>query len=208
MPPMMVWSDIRGWLATEQQIDPDRSVRLAADAEGAQLVAFGVGAVAFAGAAVGVYSLADTSEDRSQEFTYGAVPLPTTTTTTSTSTTTTTTTTIPPTTVPGETTPPTSEATGTTAPAGPEVDPSQFPDEAPPGVISPVLFTLLTGQGVPGNQAHCAIVTAYSIVDEQTLLAMGVAEGNPEALDVLREGSRMCGIPEEQVEAAIAEQFG
>ena len=37
---------------------------------------------------------------------------------------------------------------------------------------------------------------------------MGVAEGNPEALDVLREGSSMCGIPEDQVEAAIAQQFG
>jgi predicted RND superfamily exporter protein len=205
MPPMMVWVDIRGWLATEQQIDPDRSVRLAADVDGAQAIAFGVGTVAFAGAAVGVYALADTSEDTSQEFAYAAVALPTTTTT---STTSTTTTTVPPTTVPGQTAPPTSEATGTTAPTGPEVDPAQFPDTPPPGAIAPVLFTLLTDQGVPGNQAHCAIVTAYSIVDEQTLLAMGVADGNPEALDVLREGSRMCGIPDEQVEAAIAQQFG
>ncbi|MEZ5297844.1 MAG: hypothetical protein R2697_16685 [Ilumatobacteraceae bacterium] len=35
-------------------------------------------------------------------------------------------------------------------------------------VVGPVLWQLLVDQGVPGNQANCAVQTAYSIVDEQT----------------------------------------
>ena len=41
-----------------------------------------------------------------------------------------------------------------------------------------------------------------------TLLEMGLATGDPAALDVLRRGADACGIPEDQVEAAIASQFG
>lgn len=206
MPPMMVWVDSKGWLGTEEQVDPTTAVHLAAPAAGGQLVAFGVGTVAFAGAAAGVYALADTSEDTSQDIEYAAVPLPTTTTTTTTTIppTTTTTTTLPE----GVDPPPTTEPTGTTEPAGPEVDPAGFPDAPPEGTaVGPVLWQLLVDQGVPGNQANCAVQTAYSITDEQTLLAMGLADGNPEALEVLREGSRQCGIPDETVDAAIDSYF-
>ncbi len=220
MPPMMVWVDSKGWLGTAAQVDPSRSVRLGAEVDGAQLAVFGAGTVAVAAAAAGVYALADTSEDSSQAFAFAATALPTTTTTTTTTPPTTVppttvpTTTMPPTTLaPGETTPSTSAPPATTAPPtsepdGPTVDPSQFPAEPPPGVISPVLYQLLTDQGVEGNVAHCAIVTAYSIVPEAELLEMGVAQGAPEAVDVLREGSLACGVTEEQFDGAIDAQFG
>ena len=96
----------------------------------------------------------------------------------------------------------------TTEPAGPIVDPGSVPTRGTAGVVAPVLWQLLVDQGVAPNVAHCAVVTSYSIVDEATLLAMGLVEGNEEALDVLREGSLACGVTEEQVEAAIAAQFG
>ena len=121
------------------------------------------------------------------------------TATTATYTTSTTTTTL----APGDTAAPTTEA------AGPAVDPSQFPDEVPPGGISPALFTLLTGQGVAGNVAHCAIVTAYDAAGgEQPLVDLGLLAGSDEALAIVRQAAADCGIPTETIEAAIAVQFG
>ena len=89
------------------------------------------------------------------------------------------------------------------------VDPSQFPDEVPPGGISPALFDLLRGQGVADNVAHCAIVTAYDAAGgEQALIDLGLLAGSEEALGIVRQASADCGIPSETVEAAIAQQFG
>ena len=82
MPPMMVWVDSKGWLGTAAQIDPTTAVKLAAPLPGDQTVAAGVGLLAFAGAAIGVYASADTSSGTVDEVSFVAVPLPTTTTTT------------------------------------------------------------------------------------------------------------------------------
>src|SRR5690606_31103718 len=46
MPPMMVWVDAKGWLGTDEQIDPERSMRFAAEMPGDQTAFAAVGAVA------------------------------------------------------------------------------------------------------------------------------------------------------------------
>ncbi|MEO6571921.1 MAG: MMPL family transporter, partial [Ilumatobacteraceae bacterium] len=207
MPPIMVWVDDRGWLGIEPQIDPDHSVRLAAPLPGDQTVLAGVGVLAFAAAGVGVYASADTSQGTADTATYQALALPTTTTTTVPPPTTTTTVPPPPaSTVPGQEPP---AATTPAVPAGPVVDPSGFPSEAPPGAVAPILYGLLTDQGVAGNVAHCAIVTAYAAAgDENALVALGLVEGSEAALTIVRQAAADCGITPEQTEAAIAQQFG
>jgi hypothetical protein len=211
MPPLLVWADERGWLhVADQQHTSGEALKLAATLPGPATPYAALGVLAFGGGAVASYIAADTAKGETVEVSYAAVATTTTTSTTTTSTTTTTTTTVPPSTVPGETAPPTSEGQpGTTAPAGPLIDPSQYPDEVPPGGISPALFDLLTGQGAAGNAAHCAIVRAYELAgSEQALIDLGLLAGSDEALTVVRQATADCGIPSEIVEAAIAEQFG
>jgi hypothetical protein len=194
MPPLLVWVDEHGWLGTAEQRH-EGSVRLAAAIPGGQTPLAAIGAVAFAAGAVGAYVAADTSTGEASEFEYAAAALPTTTTT-STTTTTTTTTTL----APGVEPPP------STAPTGPEVDPSGFPSEAPTTAIAAVLFQRLTEQAVAPNVANCAITTAYEEVDENGLIAMGIAELAPEAVAVVSRGALKCGIPQETVDAAIEAQ--
>jgi hypothetical protein len=135
---------------------------------------------------------------------YAPVATTTTTSTTTTSTTTTTTTT---TLAPGETAPPTLEPTESTEPAGPVVDPTPFPTERPTTAIAGVLFDRLIEQGVEPNVANCAISTAYETASEDELIAMGIAQANPEAIAIVTKGATDCGIPQDVVDAAIAAQF-
>jgi hypothetical protein len=86
------------------------------------------------------------------------------------------------------------------------VDPSGFPSEAPTTPIAAVLFQRLTEQAVAPNVANCAITTAYEEVDENGLIAMGIAELAPEAVAVVSRGALKCGIPQETVDAAIEAQ--
>ena len=204
MPPMMVWADLKGWLGTADQVGTSGAVRMAADMPSDQTVTAGVGALAFAAATVGVYAGADTSTGSTTDVAYVAVPLPTTTTTTTTATTVppTAATTVPPTTVPGQV------PTDSTAPTGALVDPSGFPTEPPVGPISSILFNVLIGQGVEPNVANCAISTALLTADENELVALGIADGSPEALGIVIQGGLDCGIPQETIDAAIAAQFG
>jgi hypothetical protein len=210
MPPMMVWVDGKGLLGTKAQEDPTTAVRLGAELPGDQTIAAGIGLVAFAGAAVGVYASSDTSSGEASEIVYGAVPIPTTTTTT-------TTTTVPPTTVPvttvplapGETAPPTSETPATTEPAGPVIDPTQFPDEAPATAFGPTLFDLLTGAGIPGNVAHCTIVTAFErYPGGETALVPQLIAADAAALDLVAQSGADCGVDPDQLAAAIAAGTG
>lgn len=189
MPPMLSWVDSKGWLGVREQAGHDRAVRLASPVPGEQTLLFGVGTVAMVAGAGLVYGSADTSEGSASRVDYAAVALPTTTTT------------MPP------TTQPTTTVEGQ-EPTGPKVDPSGFPSEAPPGAIAAVLYQRLQEQGVEGNVAHCAIVTAYEVADEATLIGMGVATGAPEAIAILVQGALDCGIPQDVVDAAIAAQFG
>jgi len=194
MPPLLVWVDELGWLGTAEQRHAG-SVRLAAAMPGGQTPLAAAGAAVFAAGVIGSYVGADTSTGESSEFAYAAVALPTTTTT-STTTTTTTTTTLPP----GVEPPP------STAPTGPEVDPSGFPTEPPATPIAAILFQRLLDQGVEPNVANCAITTAYEEVDENGLIAMGLATLEPEPVAVVTRGALKCGIPQETVDAAIEAQ--
>ena len=209
MPPMMVWVDSKGWLGTQAQVDPTTAVRLAAPLPGDQTVMAGIGVVAFAAATVGVYASADTSSGATDEVSFSAVALPTTTTSTTTTTTTTVPpTTVPPTTVEGQEPPPSTEAPPTTQ-AGPLIDPAGFPDEPPAGAISGALHLLLTERGMAPNVATCAVQTAYDRAGgEAALLAMGLTDGNPDALAIVIQASVDCGVPTEVINDAIAATFG
>jgi hypothetical protein len=199
MPPIMVWIDDHGWLGIDRQIDPSRSVRLAADVPGDQTALAAVGLVAFLGVGTGVYASADTSSGSVDEVTYGAVALPTTSVAPTTTTTTTTVppSTVPPTTVEGEEPPPSTEA-------GSLLDPADYPDTPPEGAVAPILFGLLTDEGIAGNAAHCTIVTAYERGGGEAALVARLGENDPEAIEIVRQAGSDCGVPSDQIDAAIA----
>ena len=198
MPPMLVWADEKGFLSLKDQENTPGSLRLAASMPGSATPFAAVGVLAFGAGAVVAYISADTAKGESTTVEYAAVA------------TTTTTTTVPPTTTTTTTTlAPGVEPTPTTEPSGPKIDPAGFPNEVPPGGVSPTLYKLLTDQGVAGNAAHCAIVTAYDAAgSEQALIDLGLLTGSDEALAIVRQATADCGISPEQTEAAIAAQFG
>ena len=139
LPPLAVWVDERGWLATQKQgFDTATSVRMAAKIPGKQTVVAAIAAiaaiavVALSAGAVAVYATADTSSGESSRVAYAATPLPTTTTIT-------TTTTIATATVTATAPAPTTTVAGT-EPAGPLVDPSGFGTERPTTLVGGVLF--------------------------------------------------------------------
>jgi uncharacterized protein len=184
MPPMLVWADERGMLHVGDQRDVAGSVRLAANLPGGATPYAAVGALAFGGGIVATYASADTATGQSQQVAY--VPASTSTTTS---------TTMPPTTtVPGATTVP--------------IDPTSFPTDRPTSAIAGLLFDRITEQGVSPSAANCAIRTAYAVASEEELVAMGLAQQNPEAIAIITNGALACGITQEQVDAAIAAQFG
>lgn len=142
LPPLAVWVDERGWLATQKQgFDTATSVRMAAKIPGKQTVVAAIAVVALSAGAVAVYATADTSSGESSRVAYAATPLPTTTTITTTATTATiaTTTTIATATATTIAPAPTTTVAGT-EPAGPLVDPSGFGTERPTTLVGGVLF--------------------------------------------------------------------
>jgi predicted RND superfamily exporter protein len=187
IPPLSIWADERRWLGTQQpSAGPLDSVRLAAPFPGPQTVGAVIGAVGFAATGAVVYATADTSSGTASTVEYIGTPLPTTTTTTPP-------TTVPPSTVPGE-----------TVPEGPTVNLDDFPSERPTDSLAGTLFDLLATQGIPGNQANCAIQT----LDEQLGLAnldtAGVLGGNADAIEPVYVASEACGIDRATVDAALA----
>ena len=148
LPPLAVWVDERGWLATQEQgFDAATSVRIAAKIPGKQTVGAAIAVVALSAGAVAVNATADTSSGESSRVAYAATPLPTTTTITTIATTATiataatiaTTTTIATATVTATAPAPTTTVAGT-EPAGPLVDPSGFGTERPTTLVGGVLF--------------------------------------------------------------------
>lgn len=153
-PPLAVWVDERGWLATQKQgFDTATSVRMAAKIPGKQTVVAAIAAiavVALSAGAVAVYATADTSSGESSRVAYAATPLPTTTTITTTTTIATTATIATAATIATTTTIATATATtiapaptttvAGTEPAGPLVDPSGFGTERPTTLVGGVLF--------------------------------------------------------------------
>ena len=187
MPPLSVWVDEKGWLGTQSQgADPLGSVRLAAPIPGPQTVGAVVGVVGFAAAGVAVYATADTSTGQASEISYDATPLPTTTTTT-----TTTTSTVPPSTVPGD-----------TVPEGPKIDPNDFGTERPTSPVGGIVFDNLIAQGVPPNQANCAIESVEGGIDNVD--AAAVLAGDDEAAAPVVQAGLDCGIDQATIDATIA----
>jgi predicted RND superfamily exporter protein len=181
MPPMLVWADERGMLHVAEQLGKAKAVRLAADLPSGATPYAAAGVLAFAGGVVATYTAADTSKGESVEVAYAATGTTTTSTTTTTL-------------APGETTVP--------------IDPTSFPAERPTTPIAGLLYDRLLEQGVDGSAANCAITTAYKTASEDQLIAMGLANANPEALAIVTQGALACGIPQAAVDAAIAAQFG
>jgi hypothetical protein len=191
MPPLSVWVDEKGWLGTQHQVTPPtQSVRLAAELPGPQTAGMAVGVVGFTAAAIGVYATADTSSGTARAITFEATPLPTTTTTTPP-------TTVPPTTVPGD-----------TVPEGPRIDPGDFGTDKPTNALGGILFDLLIEQGVPANQANCAIETldervGLDVVDTAALLA-----GDAAAIAPVNQAALDCGIDQATFDATLAAARG
>jgi uncharacterized protein len=181
MPPLSVWADERGWLGTQHPVaGPVESVRLAAALPGPQTVGAVVGVVGFVAAGAVVYATADTTTGEASEIEYAAAALPTTTTTT----------TVPPTTVPGD-----------TVPDGPSLDPNDFGSDRPVDPVGGILFDTLTAQGVPPNQANCAIESVpggIGSVDTGAVLA-----GDDAAAAPVVQAALDCGIEQATIDATL-----
>jgi hypothetical protein len=191
MPPLSVWVDERGWLGTQSPVaGPLESVRLAAAFTGRQTLGMAIGVVGFAIAGIVVYATADTSSGTASAIEYEATPLPTTTTTTPP-------TTLPPTTVPGE-----------EPPAGPLIDPANFGSERPTSSLGGTLFDLLATQGIPANQANCAIETLDERIGLDNVDVGAILGGDTTALEPVYQAALDCGIDASVVDAALATVTG
>jgi hypothetical protein len=70
------------------------------------------------------------------------------------------------------------------------------------------LFDLLTGEGIPANQAVCTAETLLSRTTEDALLASGIATFSDESLVPVIQAGLDCGIPQEDIDATIASARG
>ncbi|MEM8708265.1 MAG: MMPL family transporter, partial [Actinomycetota bacterium] len=215
MPPLSMWVDRRGWLGIDEQPDTD-GVVLAAPMPGGQTAGAVVGGIAMVAGSVAVYSAAETEEGEASEIAFVATPMttlpPLTTTTAAPATTTTTE-------APAEEEPAEDEGeeavesttTTTEAAAGPEIDPSGFPPD-PPGadadIAAGALFPVLVGAGVEPNVANCAISTLLEETNGSELIAAGILQGAPEAVDPVQRAALACGITQEQFDAALTAFLG
>jgi hydrophobe/amphiphile efflux-3 (HAE3) family protein len=191
MPPLSVWVDEQGWLGTQDPVaGPLDSVRLAAGFPSGQTIGMAIGVVGFAIAGVVVYATADTSSGTASAIAYEATPLPTTTTTTPP-------TTVPPTTVPGAETP-----------TGPLIDPTTFGTERPTSSLGGTLFDLLATQGIPPNQANCAIETLDGRIGLDNVDVGAILGGDTTALEPVYQAATDCGIDASVVDAALATVTG
>ncbi|MEZ5217721.1 MAG: MMPL family transporter [Ilumatobacteraceae bacterium] len=191
MPPLSVWADERGWLGTQEPVaGPQDSVRLAAAWPGRQAIGMAIGVVGFVVVGAVVFASADTSSGTASAIQYAATPLPTTTTTT------------PPTTAPTTTVP------GAEPPAGPLIDPEGFGSDRPTSSLGGTLFDLLATQGIPGNQANCAIETLDERIGLDNIDVGAIIGGDTAALAPIYQASTDCGIDASVVDAALATVTG
>ncbi|TFH20584.1 MAG: hypothetical protein E4H05_01965, partial [Acidimicrobiales bacterium] len=188
MPPLSVWVDERGWLGTQKPVaGPTDSVRLAAAFPGPQTVGAVIGVVGFAATGAVVYATADTDSGTASTIEYEATPLPTTTTTT------------PPTTVPATTVP---------GQEGPLINPEDFGTERPTSSVGGTLFDLLAEQGVPANQANCAIETLDERVGLDNLDVGGILGGVEASVAPVYQAAADCGIAAAIVDAGLVSLRG
>jgi hypothetical protein len=179
MPPLLVWADEKGWFGLGEGTT-GRSVRLAAPARGPQFVAAGVVGLGLAATVVAMVLGSRADEATAAPSTYEPVALPTP--------------------EPTPTPAPTEEAA--------VLDPADFGADRPEGVVGGTLFDLLTGQGVPANQAVCTAETLLSRISEADLLASGIATFSDEALVPVVQAGLDCQIPQDVIDATIAAARG
>jgi uncharacterized protein len=178
MPPLLVAADERGWLGTSSALG---AVRLAAPSGRAQIAGAVVGALAFAGATVGLFVAAiGDGEETATASAYTPTPLPTTTTSSTTTTTL----------APGETLPP--------------IDPDSYGTERPSGLVGGTLFDLAATVGVPANVAVCTSEVLLGRISEPELLALGIAAFTDEAVAPVIQAALDCGVTQERVDELLA----
>ncbi|MEO0495226.1 MAG: MMPL family transporter [Actinomycetota bacterium] len=216
MPPLSMWVDRRGWLGLDEQADLPDGVVLAAPVPGGQTAGAVVGGIAMVAGSVAVYAAAETEEGKASEISFLATQLTTSTLPPLTTTTAapTTTTEAPAEEEPaddGEGEEAVETTTTTTEAAGPEIDPSGFPSD-PPGadadIAAGALFPVLVGAGVEPNVANCAISTLLEETNGTELIAAGILQGTPEAIDPVQRAAFACGITPEQFDAALTAFLG
>ncbi|MGK2928874.1 MAG: efflux RND transporter permease subunit [Acidimicrobiales bacterium] len=173
MPPMLVWADDKGWLDTGA-VDAKKSVVLAVRPSGRNAVAWIGAVVVVAAVCVGLFASSERSSGDAIEFEYASQALPTTTTIAE-------------------------------EPAAEEeaIDPSSYGTEPSAGLVPTTLFDLLTAQGAEPNQAVCAGDVLLSRISEQELLALGLADFAPAAVEPVIEAAQDCGIDQDIVDATI-----
>ena len=67
---------------------------------------------------------------------------------------------------------------------------------------------MLTGAGIPGSAAHCTIVTSYDRGGGEDVLVPLLLAADEGALTTVREAGADCGVPADQIDAAIAAGLG
>jgi hydrophobe/amphiphile efflux-3 (HAE3) family protein len=157
---------------------PDRAVVLAARNHGVRQVLWIGSVLVVAAIAVALYGTAEREDGEVIDLAYAARALPTTTTTIA---------------------PPEDEG---------EIDPATYGDEPSPGLITETLFRLLTAQGAAPNQAVCTGDVLVSRVSEQELLALGIADFAPAAVEPVVEAAQDCGVDQAVIDATVAAGLG
>ena len=90
---------------------------------------------------------------------------------------------------------------GDTVPDGPVFDPNDYGTERPAGLIGGVLFDELTGQGVPPNQANCAIENVPGGVENVD--AGAVLAGDDAAAEPVVQAALACGIEQSVIDDTL-----
>ena len=170
MPPLLVWADNRGLLATGV-VDADRSVVLAAKPTGVRLAAWGGGLAVAALAAIGLYAVAEKPEGDALDVEFAAQQLD----------------------VPDDAGDPGPAPDGG---AGP-VDPTAYGSESPGGLVGDGVFDAMIALGLSPEEAACTAGVLLERFDEGELLGLGIAAQAPEATIHIGNAAADCGVAED-----------
>lgn len=147
---------------------------LAARPPGRRLALWVGSLIVVAGIATALFASADRELGETTEIAYVSQPLPTTTTTT------------------------------VAAPSDDHaIDPSTYGTERPPGLIDGTLFDLLTAQGADPQRAVCTGAVLLERISAEELLALGIAEFAPAAVEPVVVAAQDCGIDQQIIDAIL-----
>jgi predicted RND superfamily exporter protein len=178
MPPLLVWADGRNWMGIVSHNLPDGEYSVVlADKPRPGLLITGAAVLAIA---VALFVTSETEEGSAAVGEFTSVAVPTTTTTT---------TTLDPNVEP----PPTDE-----------VDVSQYGTDRPTGTLEGLLFDVLTQAGADPQRAVCTATILLERFTTEELVANGLADFTDEALVPVIIAGQDCGIPDDQIDGAIA----